>query len=139
MGRVGADAPGRASLERNHGKRDAVHIDVFLGQQPGFRVGGVVHAPQTSANHLFAEKLAGEGTQSEDVRDVVGVPAFIQHRHGHDASHLLAGFAGLPDGRHNLTQIFSRLLIVLSRVLALRVSQHLAVNSQRSQHVPFVG
>ena len=139
LGQVAYRRARRASLEGNHGKRDAVYIDVFLREQPGFRVGGVVHAPQASANHLFAEKLTRKGAQPEDMRDVIGVPALGQHGYGDDASHLFAGFAGLPDGSHNLPQILGSLGFVLSRFFALRVSQHLAINPQRSQQVFVVG
>ena len=136
---IGFRTARRSSLERDDGKRDAVHIDVFLGQQPGFRVGGVVHAPQTSANHLLAEKLTREGAQSEDMRDVVSVPALVQHCHGHDASHLFAGFTGLTDSGDDLPQILGSLGFVLSRFFAFSVSQHLAINPQGSQYMLFVG
>ena len=65
-------------------------------------------------------------------------PALVQHRHGHDASHLFAGFTGLSDGGDDLAQVFRRLSSVLPRVLAFRVSQHLAINPQGSQDVSFI-
>ena len=68
------------ALERDHRERDAVHIDVLLGQQPGVRVRLVVHPAQTPADDLLAEQLAAEGPDAQDVRDVVGVPALGEHR-----------------------------------------------------------
>ena len=55
-----------------------------VGANNALRV--VTDTAQPSADHLFAQQLAGEGPKPEDMGDVLVVPAFRQHR---DRDHVL--------------------------------------------------
>ena len=61
-------------------------------------------AAQRAADDLLAQKLRAESANAEDMGDSVGVPAFGQHGHRHDAANLLAETPWLADGVHDLAQ-----------------------------------
>ncbi|MNK95194.1 hypothetical protein D3C87_1154200 [compost metagenome] len=64
-------------------------------------------AAQGSANHLFAQQLGAERTHTKDVGHGIGIPAFGEHGHRHDATDLLTQAALLANGVHHLTQQFA--------------------------------
>src|SRR5690606_38411030 len=64
-------------------------------------------ATQGSTNHLFAQQLGTERTHAEDVSDGVGIPAFGEHGHRHDATDLLTQAPLLANGVHHFAQKFA--------------------------------
>lgn len=62
-------------------QRHTEHVDVFSAKQfpldpvcADDRLSVVADAAQSTANHLFAQQLTREGSQAEDMRDILGVP-----------------------------------------------------------------
>ena len=84
-------------------ERDAEDVGVLDVEQIVF-VELVRLAPQRAADHLFAEQLRAERADAEDVRDVVGVPSFGEHRDRHDAADRRAELVLLADRVHHLAQ-----------------------------------
>ena len=63
-------------------------------------------AAQCAADDLFAQELGAERAHAKYMRHRVGVPAFGEHRDGHDAADGFAQAAELADGVHNFAQQF---------------------------------
>ena len=97
---------GLAPFERDDRERNPVDIDVFLGQQACLRICGVVHPTQAASDHLLAEQLAAEGSQPENVRDVVGVPSFVSICTETTQRTCSPGLPGLPTVATNLRSRF---------------------------------
>ena len=77
-------------------ERHAEDVHVF-GPEQSVLVFVVSDAAQAAADHLLAQELGREGTQTHDVGDVLGVPAFRQHGDGDDVLQVLARTAALAD------------------------------------------
>jgi hypothetical protein len=101
---------GLAPLERDHREGHAVDVDVLFREEPGFRIGRVVHAPQAASHNLLAEQPPPECAKSKDVRDVVRVPALGQHLDAHDAANVFAGLSGPSDRRNEFAKLFGCVL-----------------------------
>ena len=100
---------GRRRIDRHRNtlrrevERDAEDVRVF-GREPSVLAKLVGGAAKRAAHNLLADKLRAEGAESEDVRHVVRVPPFGQHRDGHDAADVSAEPALLADGVHHFAQ-----------------------------------
>ena len=93
----------REECERNAEDVDVLRLKEF-DLLPGHRVGlffrFVGGTTQAASNHLFTQQLAGEGAQTHDVGDGLGVPALGEHPDGNHVLYVLAGFADLADRVH---------------------------------------
>src|SRR5262245_39023061 len=87
-------------LVRQEGERNSKNVDVFRLKQSRFRVELIAGAPQTAPHHLLTQQLAGEGAESHDMRDSLGVPALRKHPHGNDALYLFTRLADTADRIH---------------------------------------
>ena len=79
-------------FERNDLERHSQHLRHFLGK-PRTRLGFddvVRRAAQRATDHLFAEQLTLKWTQSDHVRDRVGIPPFSEHADTHNAANVAA-------------------------------------------------
>jgi hypothetical protein len=82
---------------------DAEDVGILRVEQP--LIIQLVGLPaQGAAHHLLAEELRAEGAHAKDVGDVVGVPAFGEHRDRDHTADLLAELARLAHCVHHLAQ-----------------------------------
>jgi SAM (Sterile alpha motif) domain-containing protein len=96
---------GRCLLRRGREiERDTHDVGIFDVEQSGLWVEIIGPAAQAAADHLLAQQLGAEGSDTEDVGHRVGVPAFGQHRDRDDASYLFAESPCAADGVHHLAQ-----------------------------------
>jgi len=74
-------------LEGDDFKGHTQHFCHFFTE---FAVGiHIVDCPaQAASDHLLAQQLRHEGTQSDDVCNGIAVPSFRKHPHAHDAAHV---------------------------------------------------
>ena len=121
----------RPSFERNHRERNAVDINVFFSEESCLGVWRITHAAQPASNYLFTEQLTAKGSQPEDMRDVIRVPSFVEHRHGDDTPHLLTRLSFLPDCGDDAPQLLRGLRPIFARVGVFCLCQHSAINPQR--------
>ena len=70
-------------------ERDAVDLCVLRLEQ-AISTWLVAAATQTPTHDLFAEQLAAEAPNAENLGNRIGVPAFRQHRHRDYVANLLA-------------------------------------------------
>src|SRR5436190_11970521 len=75
-----------ALFERNHLKRNAEYLGDLLNEAALLIEVIVTCSPQTTPDHLLAQQLRHEWSQSDDVRNCVAIPPFGEHADADDAS-----------------------------------------------------
>ena len=82
---------------------DAEHVGV-LGVEQALFVEFVGLPTEGTSDYLFAKQLRSEGTETQHMRDCVGVPALAQHGDGDDAPYTATKPTCLANSVHHLPQ-----------------------------------
>src|SRR5262245_3239581 len=83
----------------------AEDIGVFGVEKP-FLVKIVGLTPQSAADDLLAKKLGAKRADAKNMSNVIGVPAFGEHRDRYHAANIRPELTGLADGIHGFAKKF---------------------------------